>query len=641
MWYMYHSPLTEVGVFLQENDKIKQRKVQSVTREKAIPLILILLFSSTIIFAIDLAKSKEIYLEYFEPSNPFHKSVEKTIRDDLPLYRFFKIYMVGSSERSEIAKKTGNYLEALNPFDGIENEEEKLARAIYLAYWEAQLNNRNLDIELVMNSPLFNDFFGEYQGRITEAFGNYAQDLAAYLFGADVHLEVVPSELESLREDLVSGYEYSSVYNNEEIETISLIMDNPEVIDVLSEIITEAKSSASEYDPEMLIMRARGSIFRSSFSLIAGLKNEIAEQFVKVTPKQTSWAWIRWVVYVVLFLISYLFFKNLKVPLALIIASETIYIGAFFNVQSTVDGTIYGIVFAISILFSLFYFFVKKDYVPFIFTILTVLILFLPTFATKDLLMKEEFCNSPFYNVLVDETLKDPLGKVQESLKKYNTMVNQSIQEFSLLVDEVFQDQFYEIDEEYFMPDNFSKRIEYVQKLKDIHQDYKAELDDFIYFEKSRSKKAEKEITSIEKFFIKSVPISSESFKKEMIDFVNQKFSGKTLERLLSDVNTTKKKTAILVPGYKIHTHLSAIILLSIALFLTALKMYEAFIPIAGSFAVAVLTLLKHQTLFVQVGVPSMTIYVNWLIPYALILSVGFGLYWLYHNHILRRRARV
>ncbi|MGB4262573.1 MAG: hypothetical protein WBJ29_03385, partial [Fervidobacterium sp.] len=81
MWYMYHSPLTEVGVFLQENDKIKQRKVQSVTREKAIPLILILLFSSTIIFAIDLAKSKEIYLEYFEPSNPFHKSVEKTIRD--------------------------------------------------------------------------------------------------------------------------------------------------------------------------------------------------------------------------------------------------------------------------------------------------------------------------------------------------------------------------------------------------------------------------------------------------------------------------------------------------------------------------------------------------------------------------------
>lgn len=105
----------------------------------------------------------------------------------------------------------------------------------------------------------------------------------------------------------------------------------------------------------------------------------------------------------------------------------------------------------------------------------------------------------------MDETLKDPLGKVQESLKKYNTVVNQSIQEFSLLVDEVFQDQFYEIDEEYFMPDNFSKRIEYVQKLKDIRQDYKAELDDFIYFEKSRSKKAEKEIASIEKFFIKSV----------------------------------------------------------------------------------------------------------------------------------------
>ncbi|HUM76187.1 MAG TPA: hypothetical protein PLC31_05325, partial [Fervidobacterium sp.] len=587
------------------------------------------------------AKSKEIYLNYFEPSNPFHKSVEKAIQDELPLYRFFKIYMVGSSEKSEVAKKTGNYLEALKPFEGVDSEEERLARAMYLAYWEAKLNNKDFSEELIMNSQLFNDFFGEYQNRIADAFGNYVQDLAAYLFGIDIQLEGIPNELESLRKSIISNYEYTPVYNGEELETIKLITDNQEVVETISSIIKDAETSASDYDPETLIMRTRSSIFRSSFSLIAGLKSVISEEFVVVTPKQVNLGWIRWVVYVVFLLVWYMLFKNFKLPLTLIIASETVYIGAFFNIQSTVDGMIYGIVFAISILFSLSYFLLKKKYVPALFSLFAIVSLFLPSFATEDLLMKNEFSNSLFYPVLLEETLNDPLGKVQNSLKEYDSLINESIQSFSTVVNDVFQGEFYEIPEEYFVPENFSKRIEYVNGLKSTHKDFAKELDNFVYYENSRAKKAEKQIQSIEKLFTKFASIASDSFKDEMVAFVNSRFSGKTLERLLSTLNSAKRSSVVWVPGYKVGTFLSAIMLLGFALFLSALNMYEAFIPMLGSFAVSVLTLLRNQTLFVQVGVPSLTIYVNWYIPYALILSIGFGLYWLYHNHILKRRSRV
>jgi len=66
---------------------------------------------------------------------------------------------------------------------------------MYLAYWEAKLNNKDFSEELIMNSQLFNDFFGEYQNRIADAFGNYVQDLAAYLFGIDIQLEGIQTNL--------------------------------------------------------------------------------------------------------------------------------------------------------------------------------------------------------------------------------------------------------------------------------------------------------------------------------------------------------------------------------------------------------------------------------------------------------------
>ncbi|WP_448375243.1 hypothetical protein [Fervidobacterium sp.] len=604
-------------------------------------IVLITVFSQ--VFALDIASSKELYKTYFSPSSEFHNYVLKHINSDLPLYRFFKIYMVGSTERAETTKKTGDYLEVLKPMEGVQTDEEKLARVMYLSYWEAKLNNRKFEVELIKSSPIFNEFFTDYQGRLVQAFGNYAQDLAAYLFGADITLDLVPSELESLRKEILGDYIYEPVYNGEEREAIALIVKEPDVIKSLSAIITEAQKSAGELDSEMLIMRTRGTIFRSSFGLIAGLKGEIAKEFIKVTPVEQNWSWIRWIVYLLVFVVWYFAFKNIKIPLTLMIAVETVYIGVFFNIQSTVDGVIYGMVFAITLLFSIFYFLSKKDYVLFALSFVTLVVIFLPSVSTKNLLMPDTFSSSPFYESLISEVLEEPLSKIQKRLKDYNTLINESVNKFSTVLNDAGVDSF-DLDEEFFTSEGFYKRIEYVNKLIEKTKDSNLlkELNDFIYFEKERSKKVDKIISEFKDDFVHFNSIASEDFRNKLINFIDSKFQGSHHETLKNAIVNSKRKSSVVLPTYKISYSLSAIILLGLSLFLTALRREEAFVPLVGSFAVSILTLLKTQNIFIQVGVPMYGIYVDWIIPYTLILSVSFGIYWLYKNHIiLRRRERV
>jgi len=615
-------------------------KEKSVTKRTLtfIFLILMVLFA----YALDLKKSEDYYLSYFESSSSFGSYVRELIKNDLPIYRFLKIHMVGSSEKTETTKKTGDYLLSIKPFDGTNSDEERLARAIYLTYWEAKLNHRKMDVEIVKNSPIFNEFFSEYQFRVSDAFRNYAQDLVAYLFGLDVPglpSELVPEEIKNLKKNLINNYSYEPVYNGEEKEAISILLSKSEVVKGLQEIIIDAQKSTNDFEPETLIMRTSATVFRSAFSYIAGLKNEIAQKFVDITPKEKSFAWVRWLVYLVLFAVGYFVLKNMSLVFALFLASETVYIGSFMDIQSLVDGKIYGIVFAIAVIFSVIYFFTRKKYLYSLISLLTIIALFLPSFGTPDLVMKNSFSNSPFYSALVDDIINDQLGKLKINAKDYNTLTNESIQAFSNLITELEEDG--NLPEECFEPEKFDKRIEYVSNILSKHKDKKKEIDDFVYFEKSRMKKVEKIKLSTQKLLVKMASVSSENFKNDLISFVNSNFSENTAKEFSEKINSTKEISVVSLPGYKIQNYLAATILLALSLFLVALNFKEAFIPLIGSIAVSVLSLLKNQILFVQVGVPSITIYISWTIPYVLILSLVFGFIWFNSTNTFRRREKV
>ncbi|MFN3691826.1 MAG: hypothetical protein ACK4R7_02930, partial [Fervidobacterium sp.] len=165
-------------------------------------LFTFLLFNFSHLFALDIGTSEKLYLSYFEKSSQFGNYVRQAIYQDLPLYRYFKIYFVGSAEKSESTKKTGDYLLSLKPFESVSSDEESLARSIFLTYWEAKLNFKTFDEELIKNSPIFNEFFSQYQMRVAEAIGNFVQDLTAYLFGADLTNDIeniIPEKLLALR----------------------------------------------------------------------------------------------------------------------------------------------------------------------------------------------------------------------------------------------------------------------------------------------------------------------------------------------------------------------------------------------------------------------------------------------------------
>ncbi len=599
----------------------------------------LLLWQSSL--ALDLESAKSLYLSMLDGKHEFSQEVKKSIFEELPYYRFFKIYIVGSVERTETTKKTGDYLEPLflTATKG-DSEELILAKAIYLTWWEAKLNNRPHTVEIVKNSPIFNDFFNEYQMRVTEAFGNYAQDLAAYLLGANVEMPYVPQELNNIREKILDeNFTYEPAYDGKEAQIISLLMTNPEIVKSIIENFKDVKAERHKFDSETLLLRTRAMIFRTAFSQIAGLKDEIAREFVKLSPKTVNILWIRWIVYLTVFLIGYFKLKNINIPITLLVAAETVYIGTVLNISSVGDGMLYGIITATAILFSIFYLTYKKKWIPALMTFAALLLLFVPQVALNNLLMTDSFSSSVFYQSLLQDILRDPLGKVQKSLRNYNTALNESIQNFSALLSELEIDEA-KIERSLFEPANFEGRLKFVSQLKSKYKDKRNVLEDFLYFEKKRASKLKKELAKIRAVLVSAARISSQRLRQELLNFLESNFEGPDREVLKNTLESVETLKHITVSGFSIRNVLVSYILMYLAIFMIALGRSESFILIAGAFASAVTSLIGPQEFFVQSGVPTVLVNISYQIPICLILALLLGFYWFKENNFFRRREK-
>lgn len=600
----------------------------------------LLLWQSSL--ALDLESAKSLYLSMLNEKHEFSQQVKKSIFEELPYYRFFKIYIVGSAERTETTKKTGDYLEPLFLAATKGNSEElTLAKAIYLTWWEAKLNNRPHTVEIVKNSPIFNDFFNEYQMRVTEAFGNYAQDLAAYLLGANVEVPYVPQELANIREKILDeNFSYEPVYDGREAQIISLLMTNPEIVKSIVDNFEDVKTQRYTFDSETLLFRTRAMIFRTAFSQIAGLKDEIAREFVKLSPKTVNLLWIRWIVYLTVFLISYLKLRNISIPIVLLVTGETVYIGTMLNISSASDGMLYGIVTATAILFSIFYLTYKKKWGLALVAFVALLSLFVPQIASNNLLMTDSFSSSVFYQSLLQDVLKDPLGKVQRSLRNYNAVLNESIQNFSALTDELEIEET-EVEASLFEPANFEGRLRFVSELKSKYKDKRNVIEDFLYFEKKRASRLKKELANIRAVLVSAARISSQRLRQELLNFVESNFEGPDREVLKNTLESIGTLKHITVSGFSIRNVLVSYVLLYLAIFLIALGRSESFVFIAGAFASAVTSLLGTQEFFVQSGVPTVSVNISYQIPISLILALILGFYWFKENHFFKGREKV
>lgn len=615
----------------------------------AFVLLSFVLFLGTNALALDLDKAKEFYLQMLSNAHSYAKEVAYEIKYDLPLYRFWKIFAVGSVEWAESTKKTGDYLSYLKSVhsetEGFKDELE-LARTIYLSYLEAKLSLKTFSTSLVKNSTLFNDFFRDYQFRLSEAFGSYAQDLIAYLLGANVDLPYVPDKLKNLRTQVENFQDYTPQYNGQEAHAISILVDNPELQETISEAIAEAKKSfeqAETPDKDLIVARARGMILRSAMSQIAGLKDVIADEFVRVTPKQRDPLPLRWIAYLALFAAWYLVFKNLNIPLMIFVASETVYLATLSNVLSTADGMIYGISAGVAILFSVAYFLRRREWPWFILATASLVLLFVPSFSTQDLLMNENFTKSPFFEALKNDLLYDAQGTLQRTLKNYNTVLNESVQSYTDLVYEVLPEGELEtaLSEEYVELTAMEKRLAFAKGLKVPDPNTERLVKDFVFFEEGRIRKAKAELSKMKSVFSKMLVFSSRNFREELRSFIEKNFEGQARRELLDLLETTRQATAIKLAGYQVRTVLYSFVMIFFALFLRILKRPEWLILTLGAFASSILSFVGPQEVFVQYGVPTLVLRGTMFNPAALAISLILGVAWLRENTTLRRRERV
>ncbi len=556
-------------------------------------------------------------------------SVKKVVEKELPLYRFIKLWAVGSEEKSESAIKTGDFLNEYYKTVEKENDDSALALAMYLTYLDSKLNSKRFNVSFIQGSVVFNEFFNDYQVRLLDAFGNYAQDLTAYYLGKDVELPERPNLGLDRKKEI---FEYSLVYNGEEFASIEILLQDETIQNILKENIESALKNEDGFDTETLIFRTRGMIVRRLFGEIARLKSKFAEDFVSITPVKKDFWWIRIVIYVLLF--GYFVIKrmNLKLPVLIFLIIESVYAGTVFNFNSLGQGLLYGLILLISFVLSTGIYIYKKKYLLALISLITIFTLFLPVLWTDSIKIDGDFKVSVFYNSLINDLFQDRFGFFEKTVRELNTLVNESIRDFDNIVFDIE-----DVSETLYEPHNFKGRIEFVNKLLKENKD--PYLEEYVYNEAKREKKFAKLIAKIENYAAKVYRIKG--LEDDVFNVIRKTFDERIAEKLLETLGVEETDQRFGIIGSRVKNTLVATILFYLGILFLALGFEEGIIPLFASFGTSLMTFFGLQEVFVEFGVPNIFVTSTFVFPWILISLVIVGFLYLKKDLSFRRREKV
>ncbi len=581
-------------------------------------------------FGLDISKAKELYKQYLTVSdNEISIAVKKTVEKDLPIYRFLKLWAVGSEEKSESSKKTGDFLNEYYKTFEKESDDLALALTMYLTYLESKMNSKEFNVSFIQGAVVFNEFFNDYQVRLLDAFGNYAQDLVAYYLGKEIELPNIPNlGLDRKKEE----FEYSPVYKGEEFASIEILLQDEAIQGILKENIESALKNEDDFDTETLIFRTRGMIVRKLFGEIARLKSKFAEEFVSITPIKKDFWWIRIVIYVLIF--GYFIFKrmNLKLPVLVLLISESIYIGTVFNVNSLGDGLLYGLILLIAFTLSTGIYFYKKKYLLAFISLITIVTLFLPALWTGSIRVDETFKASIFYNSLVNDLFQDRFGFFQKNVRELNSLVNESLRDFDNIAFDLEN-----VPENLYEPDNFKRRIDFINKI--LKERKEVVFEDFLYSEIRREKKYNKILKELESYILKVSKI--DGFQDEVVSTVERNFDEKNAKKILESIKNVKSGQDFGIIGSRVKNILIATILFYLGILFLALGFDEGIIPLFASLGTGLMTFFGLQEVFIEFGVPNIFVTSTLVISWIFISTVIFAFVYLKKDLSFRRRDKV
>lgn len=462
--------------------------------------IILLIFSLTIavsLFSIDLEKSKELFLNYIKifdnPDDEFLLQVKNSIEKDLPLYRYYKIELVGSVEKTDVTKGVGDYLNVIYNSYVSKDYSKQLARAAFFAYLEAKLERKSFESSFIKSSPNFNQFFNNYQSKVIFAARNYISDLFAKHLGAsDINL---PYDIDAPYFDF--NFEYKPKFTQKEFENeIKILLNDKEIVKKFNEYLELISKNPERIT--FFINRYTGLMQRNIIRNISNLKNYFSEYFAQNTPKNISYWWIRWLVYIVIvtFFIKY---KKWNLAIAIISIIEIIYLFVAFDILSNTDANIYGLIAFSTIIASSLIILKKGKIFNLVVLSLIIVSFFIPSFFTKSLNMKEQssFQDSIYFNQLVQDVLKDKYSTFSNIVTKTLTIVNSSInntESISNRISIISKELEKKVKTpEYKSIENFNDRIKDIENLK-------GEISNYIIEEQINKKQLNGAKKDIEKF---------------------------------------------------------------------------------------------------------------------------------------------
>ena len=591
--------------------------------------------------------------------NSFVREISREIKN-LTLYRYYKMLIAGSVDRRESTPSIGDYVSALYEVAPTQNEDERLASALFLAYIVSKLSDRPITKSCVMKNHAFSEFFSDYRAVVTREAREFFKWLLAY----SLNLIDVKPPVEVLRvnEQLPQvDYTFQVPSDLPHLEDLIYFFNTPEIKTVFSESIERAFENIRK-DPSRTsahINREASFVSRDILKPITKFQDQIASQVERQRPTGRFPWWIRYVIYAALAAIFFRKKKLLWILISVIGCFEIFYIFLIYDFTSPIDSMIYGIAIIFGFIFSVFISlrrYIKArnllNLTVLLAGIAIVILCFVPyVFEASELSMSnfEEFPKSLYYTLLKKDVFESDLSRISTFSRELSSIMYQSLDHtqrtITALVDSVSEvveegviDELtitgrdiyldFRSDTNFFSHNEFEKRLQSFSALS-------KDLNWYAIEEKDREKDFKSMANSFLRYLSRAVAYSSSAFRKDMLSYIETTFQQTypVLNTFLPDVQKVfSQNQELFAKGPNVSAleeRTSIAILLSLMLVFVIFVFMPAYTEIAPSALVAVFSVLswiKHDTLsvFVEYGLPSLNVpFSGTLNPGIFILSIG------------------
>jgi len=373
-------------------------------------------------FSLDFGKSYDYFLEYVEE----YKSGDLYIEKDLELlseYREYYINLISSIKSDVQGNETDRLLEKIFNNNKSGEFEKDLALAVLTSYISSDLHNTVFTEEYLNKSAPFYKTFNEYVEGVKEEGISYVSQWIGYSLGIirnkpddNFQIEVSSRTVKSrMRIPYTKNDYYFDIFmSNLDEEFSSRIEDST------GRALRDIGSSTDDKTISRAIRKAAIYVVSPVVNNISNQQSEIATEFVEIVPHSSNFNFLRFIVYILLVILSFTIFKGKKIGHFIIygiVIFEIIFLSFSSELfKSDIEALFYGL-FAVSIFAFAFIINIsrsidakirgKREISVFLLMIPLIIIMILPVFQNPISMRMDNI--EGFYDSFFAEDLKEEL----------------------------------------------------------------------------------------------------------------------------------------------------------------------------------------------------------------------------------------